>query len=258
MKPGRLAIFLRSLAGGGGAERVMVNLAGALTRRGHPVDLVLGRREGNFLDDLSPEVRLLDLGRGSWPQTAALAARDLPSALRLLPPNPPRILSCAPALVRYLRTERPVGMLSALNYTNLTALWARRLAGCGTRLVVSEHNTLSQRAAQGPGRVRSLPRKVRHFYRQADALAAVVRDAGALPDSLQKAQRLIDVGRLQRSAGQEFGRTGELVRFKPTATSVNMTLDALRAVTNLPATISPPAASSTLRSSVSARRIRSK
>ena len=36
-------------------------------------------------------------------------------------------------------------------------------------------------------------------------------------------------------------KTGELVRFKPTATSVNMTLDALRAVTNLPATISPPA-----------------
>jgi glycosyltransferase involved in cell wall biosynthesis len=64
-------------------------------------------------------------------------------------------------------------MLAALNFTNLTALWARRLAGVPTRLVVSERNTLSVRAARGARRLRRLPRLARHFYPWADALAAV-------------------------------------------------------------------------------------
>ena len=172
MKP-RLALFIRSLAGGGGAERVMVTLAGGLARRGYPVDLVLGRREGNFLDDVAPEVRLVDLGGGSWARTLALAARDLRDAVRLLPWRPPWIVGCAPALLEYLREARPAALVSALNYTNLTALWAHRLAGVDTRLVVTEHNTLSRRAALGPHRLRSLPRKVRHFYPRASALGAV-------------------------------------------------------------------------------------
>ncbi len=64
-------------------------------------------------------------------------------------------------------------MLSALDTSNLTALWARRRAGVATRLVVSERNMLSCRAAHGPRRHRRLPEQVRLFYPEADALAAV-------------------------------------------------------------------------------------
>jgi glycosyltransferase involved in cell wall biosynthesis len=171
--PRHLALFIRSLDGGGGAERVMVTLAGAFAARGHRVDLVLGRARGGFLADVPPEVRVVDLGGGSWPATLALALRDASRARRLFPGSPPWILSCAPALVRYLRRERPEAMLSALDYSNLTALWARRLAGVPLRLVVSERNMLSLRAARGARRLRSLPDKVRRFYPEADALAAV-------------------------------------------------------------------------------------
>jgi len=102
-----------------------------------------------------------------------LVRSDLHWARRLFPFHPPWILSCAPALVGYLRERRPDAMLSALNYSNLTALWARRASGVGPRLVLSERNTLSLRAARGTRRLRSLPDKVRRFYPGADALVAV-------------------------------------------------------------------------------------
>src|SRR5215203_254972 len=113
----RLSLFLPSLAGGG-AEKSMVVLAGGLAERGYPVDLVLTRAEGPFLAEVSPDVRVVDLGA-------------------------PRVAASVPALVRYLRAERPVAMLSALDYVNIVALWSRRLAGVRTRLVVSERNHLS-------------------------------------------------------------------------------------------------------------------
>jgi glycosyltransferase involved in cell wall biosynthesis len=173
-----LAIFLRSLVGGGGAERMMVALAGGLARRGHRVDLVLGRAAGNFFDEVDPGVRVVDLGvRTILPAVPALlrlpreGVRLLPA---FLPPVPQRVLGCIPALERYLRQERPDAMLSALNYSNLAAIWARRLAGVPTRLVVSERNTLSVRAQRSSERsLRALPAMIRRFYPWADAVIAV-------------------------------------------------------------------------------------
>ena len=173
-----LAIFLRSLVGGGGAERMMVTLAGAFHERGHRVDLVLGRAVGNFFDEIHPGVRVVDLGaRTILPALRALGRlpgeglRMLPA---FLPPAPPRVLGCIPALERYLREDRPDAMLSALNYSNLAAVWARRLAGGSTRLVVSERNTLSVRARRSSERsLRALPAMIRRFYPWADAVTAV-------------------------------------------------------------------------------------
>src|SRR5262245_40321625 len=145
-----LAIFLRSLVGGGGAERMMVTLAGALHERGHRVDLVLARAAGNFFEEIHPGVRVVDLGvRTMLPAIPAFVRRPADGLAMLpafLPPAPPRVLGAIPALARYLREERPAAMLSALNYSNLAAVWARRLSGAPTRLVVSERNTLSVRA----------------------------------------------------------------------------------------------------------------
>ena len=141
-----LALFIRSLGGGGGAERMMVTLAGAFVGRGHRVDLVLGRVEGNFIGDVPESVRLVDLGGRTVLTALPALVRDPRNAWPLVPAlvnlNPPWVLGCLPALVRYLREERPDAMLSALNYTNITALWAHHLAGVPTRLVVSERNTL--------------------------------------------------------------------------------------------------------------------
>jgi glycosyltransferase involved in cell wall biosynthesis len=173
-----LAIFLRSLVGGGGAERMMVTLAGALRERGHRVDLVLARAVGNFFDEIHPEVRVVDLGaRTVLPALPALLRHPAEGIWMLpafLPPAPPRVLGSIPALARYLLRERPDAMLSALNYSNLAAVWARRLAGVPTRLVVSERNTLSVRARRSSERsLRALPAMIARFYPWADAVTAV-------------------------------------------------------------------------------------
>jgi glycosyltransferase involved in cell wall biosynthesis len=146
----KLALFLPSLRGGG-AERVMVNLARGFVERGLRVDLVLARAEGPYLSQVPKEVRVVDLG-----------AR--------------RVLYSLPGLVRYLRRERPQAMLSALNHANIVAIWAKLLARVQTRLVVAEHSTLS-RSTENASSVRAklLPLLIKTFYPYADAVVAVSR-----------------------------------------------------------------------------------
>jgi glycosyltransferase involved in cell wall biosynthesis len=177
-EPARLAIFLRSLREGGGAEQNLLNLARGFAERGHAVDLVLGRREAACPDDLPAEIRCLELSGPRLAATARAAWRDPGTARGLLPAcgrgTPPWVLACAPELADYLRTERPDALLSALSYSNLTALWARRLAGVATRIVVSERNTVSARAAhESRMRWRVLPSLLRRFYPEADAVSTV-------------------------------------------------------------------------------------
>ena len=121
----RLAFFMPGLYGGG-AERVMLNLAQGVAARGYSLDLVVAQAEGPFLADVPELVRLVELN-----------SRHL---------NARRTLASLPALTRYLRRERPEAMLTALSRANLVALWARRLAGVDTRVILTQHQTLSVKA----------------------------------------------------------------------------------------------------------------
>ena len=143
-----VAIFLRGLYEGG-AERVMLNLARALIERDLKVDLVLARAEGSYMAQIPSGIRLIDL-KAQW----------MPSSL--------------PKLVRYLRQERPVTLLAALHYPCEIALWAKCLSGVSTRVVVSEHNNLSQEAQRiAQTSVRLTPLAARLFYPWADGIVAV-------------------------------------------------------------------------------------
>lgn len=127
----------------------MLNLARGLTERGLKVDLVLSKAGGSHLWRVPSEVRIVDL-----------QSRQL--------------LTSLPALISYLRREQPLTLLSALHYTNEVALWAKRLSGVSTRVVVSEHNMLSQKvkhATRMKGNL--LPLAVRYFYPWADGIVAV-------------------------------------------------------------------------------------
>ncbi|SOC57470.1 Glycosyltransferase involved in cell wall bisynthesis [Chromohalobacter canadensis] len=148
----RIAVFLPSLAGGG-AERVMVTFSNGVADHGVLVDLVVVKAEGAYLADVSPRVRLVELGSS-------------------------RMLFSLPALVRYLRRERPYALLSALNHANIIALWARKLARSKTRVVVSERNTLTSERFEG-----LVPRLMRLSYPSADAIIAI---SGGLADDLAR------------------------------------------------------------------------
>lgn len=142
----RLAIFLPSLVGGG-AEKSMVRLANGLAARGKPVDLVLAQAKGPYLDAVSDQVRMIDLKAS-------------------------RVLTGFPALLRYLRRERPHAMLSALDFASIVLLWARRLTGIPRIVAVNEQNTISISSTRSRQmRQRLVPRLMRFFYPWADHLS---------------------------------------------------------------------------------------
>ncbi len=148
----RLAIYLPTLVGGG-AERVLINLAVGFVRRGFPVDFVVAQCEGAFMGQFPDSVRLVELN-----------SRHLKAG---------RSVASLPSLVRYMRQERPDALLTAL-HTNIIAIWARRMAGIPLRLVISEHSTFSLQNRMMPIGYRQLRSwLVRQNYPRADEIVAV-------------------------------------------------------------------------------------
>jgi len=143
----RAAIFLPGLYEGG-AERTMLNLAEGISARGYPVDLVLARAEGPYMEQIPDSVRLVDL-------------------------KAPRVLESVPALVKYLQHEHPAALLSAM-FANIVAVWARHLSGIPNRLVINEQNTLSSLVRNKDDlRWRLYPKLAAWFYPCANHIVAV-------------------------------------------------------------------------------------
>ncbi len=137
----------------------MVNLANGFARRNFEVDLLLVRREGVYLSQLSPAVNLIDLKTG-------------------------KLLLSLPKLVAYLRRTRPDLLLSALEDTNIVAiasnLIARALGNPATQTIVTVHNHLSQESQRDEGlKRRFVPKLLRWIYPFADSVVAVSRGVAA-------------------------------------------------------------------------------
>jgi len=179
-----IAIYIPTLAGGG-AELSMLRLAGELAERGHAVDLLLNRRRGAYAERVPANVNVVELARYSkWRARLAVwraRPRDLDVVLRpvMTARVPIMSLRYLGGLADYLRSRRPGVLVSAMFYSNLVALWARDLAGVHVPVVVTEHNTLSQRIAQGrsrggeTARWRHLPALIGRVYPRADAIVTV-------------------------------------------------------------------------------------
>jgi glycosyltransferase involved in cell wall biosynthesis len=75
--------------------------------------------------------------------------------------------------VRYLRQRRPDALISAVVYFNLEAVWAARLAGVDTRVLVSERTAPSMMLDGDNWRSRFLAPLMRRAYQQADVIVAV-------------------------------------------------------------------------------------
>lgn len=113
----KIAIVIHDLRGGG-AEKMMMRLANAISKHGHSVDLVLLTDGGVNKASLNSNVNLVEL-------------------------NASRTSSAIPKLRKYLKSNRPDQVLSALTHVNVIAFFACLSLGWLSRLHCSERNAFS-------------------------------------------------------------------------------------------------------------------
>ncbi len=173
-------LFLPNVAGGG-AERVMVQLASGLVDAGHRVDLVLGRARGRYLAEIPGAVRVVELGVD-------------------------RALACGPGLLAHLRRARPRALLSTMNHVNPVAIAAARASRTGVRVVVREASNLSGQLRDADTfRGRLTPLAVRLTYPFAHRVVAVseaakadlVAHTGLAPRSIEVVYNPVDFETIQ-------------------------------------------------------------
>ena len=104
---------------GGGAERVMLTVASDLLAAGAQVDLVLVSATGPLMPTIPQGMRVLDLKKR-------------------------RAMSSVPKLSLYLHRSKPDIMLTALPHVNSLAIVAKYLSLTDAKVILTEHNTLSQ------------------------------------------------------------------------------------------------------------------
>jgi glycosyltransferase involved in cell wall biosynthesis len=179
-----LALFIPSLAGGGVAKFIL-NLAKSFASRGHKVDLLLCRLAGPYLDQIPAGVTIVQLQASSgWRGRLSALAADYKGLRELMlpilfPVKAPKPVNFLPDLVRYLQCEKPDTLFSAKTPCNLVALWAKRLAGVSTRVVVSERSSLSPIVQnKKEWRWRFVPPIIRRVYPWADGIVSVSNGVG--------------------------------------------------------------------------------
>ena len=150
---GRVALFTASMRGGG-AERVMLTLAAGFAERGVSVDLVLVKAEGEYMDMAPEGVRVVDL-------------------------DSRRTLTAAPRLLRYVRRERPVALLSTLLTADVAALVAKLLYGRRLRVTVRQATTFTDALGDVGFKTRQLMRLARLLMPAADAIVGVSEGAAS-------------------------------------------------------------------------------
>jgi glycosyltransferase involved in cell wall biosynthesis len=163
MKP-KVVTFLLSSLRGGGAERVVLNVARELIIRGYRVDILVVKKEGVYLSQVPQEARLIELKTYSRKYL--------------------RTLLMLPALFRYVKDERPQAFISSLTRNNISLLLLTPfLKNVATRFIVVEHNMLSKSLGTGI-KDRLIPYLVRWLYQRADHVVGV--SAGVVKNLVQQ------------------------------------------------------------------------
>jgi glycosyltransferase involved in cell wall biosynthesis len=142
---GHVAFLLPDL-GGGGAERLTIDLMAGFVARGARVDLVLQHAGGEFFGLVPAGVRVVDL-------------------------QAPKIRHALRPLRNYLRDERPDALLAAMWPLTVIALLAA--AGLPARVVVSDHCALVQQYTGQAATLAVMRATIRAAYRFADGIVGV-------------------------------------------------------------------------------------
>ena len=168
-----VSLFVPSMGGVGGVERIVVNLSKGLVERGYEVEVASCDFDGPLVAELPPEA-----SRSRLPRV------DVPAA---------PVLGTIPGLVAYLRRRRPHTLISFMNQVNVVALLSRRLARVETRLIISDHNNprlLIDERNPVYRKDRLIYRAAKYIYPWADGIVAVSEGV---------AEDLADVADIDRS-----------------------------------------------------------
>ena len=210
MAGGRLHVgFLLTSLSGGGAERVVLNLAAALIARGHRADLVIPCFAGDYRSAIPRGLRLY---RGRLPHTDRTFLREVQrsgAAVTALGGNPLAVAwvglvlgrthpgvrvrrqrslyASVHILERYLRRARPQMLVSALPSADAAAVCAAELTGRAVPVVVTVHNVPEDYYAP------EWLAASRTLYPLADAVVAV---SGGVAESVRRSVG-VDAGRVR-------------------------------------------------------------
>ena len=136
-----IALFVGSLAGGG-AERVMLNLAEYFISKEYRVDLVLSKYSGPLKSYLPSGIKVVELEKKSWVATGIYLCRLPPqnwwSIVNLVLVNSPSVFRRIHSFVEYLKDSRPNVVLSTLDAVNIVSLMAKSIAVVKTRFYVRQ------------------------------------------------------------------------------------------------------------------------
>ncbi len=169
---------------GGGAERMVLNLAQGLIDRGHRVDIVLIRPLFHYVNEISVNARLfaVDNVPARFPKEdgarlpARLAHLPAPSEaldwlhaarafdwdlLRCRPD--PKLLRRARAIASYMARERPDCVLPSLPRAKAATLLAGRMLAEPPPIIPIVHNNYERRRARDRHRLRHLAGNAAHF-----------------------------------------------------------------------------------------------
>jgi len=147
----RHCIFLHAFADGG-AEKMLVILANQIAARGELVDIVVANAVGPLAQSVNENVRIIDLkcvrtSAAIWP------------------------------FIRYLRKERPVGLLTSIIHANIAISIAHFLARSSAKLVLREAGLPQSQLSDIPAlKVSILKLLARWAYRRADAIVSVSKE----------------------------------------------------------------------------------
>ena len=152
MSATKISILLPDL-NGGGAERVMLDLAREFSRFEQDVEFVLMRAEGEFLPTAQLEFTVVDLVA-------------------------PRMRGVPAALARYLREHKPDAVVANMWPLTSAAVIARAMSRHKCRLLLVEHINLTQQySSWGKLHAILIAASMAATYRFADVVAAVSEGA---------------------------------------------------------------------------------
>lgn len=108
----KIAIFIPN-ANYGGAQKVIINLIEEFSKQDIFIDLLFGKAEGIYLNQIPKNVNIVDLDSS-------------------------RLIKTLPKLVNYLKKQKPDVLMSTPAVANVVATIAKQLSGVSTKLILRE------------------------------------------------------------------------------------------------------------------------